>query len=115
MITNEMIEQLLTHIKEDYYKFQLRMYREISNKEDMYLQIERFNGSLRYTTGKNYIKVIREGSVHSFIVLEDNKQFKQGDILKAASWNAPAKNKARGNIITGDLSNVNWCGTEYLR
>ena len=50
--------------------------------------------------GKKYIKLVCDKSVHCFIVNTDtDKQFKYGDILKPASWNAPAKNFARGNIF----------------
>ena len=37
---------------------------------------------------------------------------KRGDILKAASWNAPATNKARGNIF--EEYTVQWTGPLYL-
>ncbi len=54
--------------------------------------------------------------VWGFIVKTDtDKKFRKGDILKAASWAAPARNKARGNILEGDFSWVRWTGPEYLR
>jgi hypothetical protein len=37
---------------------------------------------------------------------------KKGDILKAASWNMPAQNAARGNIF-GDYI-VRWTGALYM-
>ena len=39
--------------------------------------------------------------------------FKKGDILKAASWSAPAKNRARGNILEGNYP-IQWTGPLYL-
>jgi hypothetical protein len=71
-----------------------------------------FEDSLSYQDGKVYIKVyIKDSSVHSFIVKEDTKQFKKGDILKAASWKAPAKNFARGNVFSVDsYKYVSWLG-----
>ena len=64
--------------------------------------------------GRKYAKVITGNgmwaSVHSFIVLADDGKFKAGDILKAASDKAPARNKARGNVLGGDLSRVRWTG-----
>ena len=45
-----------------------------------------------YKVNKRYTKIIRGGSVHCFV---DNTN---GNVLKAASWNAPAKH-ARGNIF----------------
>jgi hypothetical protein len=43
-------------------------------------------------------------------VKEDDNKFKKGDILMAASWKAPAKNFARGNIIEGNMSRIQWTG-----
>ena len=45
---------------------------------------------------------------------EDDKKFKAGDILKAAGYNAPARNQARGNILEGNFSWVQWTGPAYL-
>lgn len=66
--------------------------------------------------GKRYTKVVRarkeggeHGSVYCFI--DQN-----GDILKPASWRAPAKH-ARGNLFTldGGLNGVGAYGPNYLR
>jgi hypothetical protein len=71
-----------------------------------------FEDGLDYNVGSKYIKVIRKDnqtSVHSFIVNTDkDKKFKYGDILKAASWNAPARNFARGNVF--GKYKVRWVG-----
>jgi hypothetical protein len=75
--------------------------------------IKEFCESLCTSEGKSYIKVIigPQRSVHSFIVKEDGPMFKRGDILKAASWAAPAKNFARGTVLdTGSYSNISWTG-----
>lgn len=61
--------------------------------------------------GGRYVKVTRLGSgVHCFVDISN------GDVLKAASFNAPAK-KARGNIFNPDngLSGVDHSGAKYLR
>jgi hypothetical protein len=71
-------------------------------------QIKLFNESFRVDFGQSYAKIIKDGSVYGFIVLKAG-QFKVGDVLKAASWKAPAKNFARGNVFTG-VSNVQWTG-----
>ena len=71
--------------------------------------IEEFCEGVTFKEGSKYIKVIRETSVHSFIVKEDDGKFKKGDILKAASWNAPARNFARGNILKGGYK-ISWTG-----
>jgi len=71
--------------------------------------------------GQKYQRVIHtsmggQRSVHSFIVLRDHttKQglvLKQGDILKAASWKAPAMNFTRGNILEQNyVGRVRWTG-----
>ena len=45
--------------------------------------------------GKRYSKVVYNGSVYAFVDKSN------GDVLKPASWNAPAKH-ARGNIFNDD-------------
>jgi len=47
---------------------------------------------LTFQKGKNYIKIIDDGSVYGFVNMAN------GDVLKAAGWNAPAKH-ARANIF----------------
>jgi len=47
--------------------------------------------------GRKYAKVIVGDSVHTFV----NKE--NGDILKAASFKAPAKNGVRGSIFAEDF------------
>jgi len=73
--------------------------------------IKEFDASIRYEIHRKFIKVITgpQTGVHSFIMREDDGKFKRGDILKAASWRAPAKNFARGNVLM-PLSNVRWTG-----
>tara|TARA_R100000008_G_scaffold59827_1_gene37478 strand:- start:59 stop:412 length:354 start_codon:yes stop_codon:yes gene_type:complete len=67
---------------------------------------------IRY--GKKYIKIVCNNSVAAFVVGVDNdKKFKKGDILKAAGWNAPARNAARGNVLDGGYA-INWTGPLYL-
>jgi hypothetical protein len=61
--------------------------------------------------GQRYVKVVRKGeSVYAFIDKEN------GDVLKPASWKAPAKH-ARGNIFKPD-NGLGCCGpysVAYLR
>jgi len=49
--------------------------------------------SMKLTKGSKYAKVHINGSVHSFVDLTN------GNVLKPASWRAPAKH-ARGNILS---------------
>lgn len=72
-----------------------------------------FNDGVHYTVGKKYIKVVTGSSVHSFIVNTDtDSKFRKGDILKAASWAAPARNSSRGNIMTDYTTQ--WTGAPYI-
>mgnify|MGYP001557725153 CR=1 FL=1 len=67
------------------------------------------------TNGKKFIKICKaKYGVHSFIVKEDFKHFKKGDVLKPASWRAPALNQARGNVLKGNYP-IQWTGPLYLR
>ena len=59
-------------------------------------------------------KIVRDNTVWGFIVKNDFKHFRKGDILKAAGFNAPALNQARGNILDDDYS-IAWTGPHYLK
>jgi hypothetical protein len=102
------INQLVDNIKADYARWSKNM---TSYRQEM---IDEFNARVRVTEGKKYYKVIQGTSVWGFIVKEDGGKFRKGDILKAAGWNAPATNSARGNIIDGGYS-IQWTGPMYLR
>ena len=99
----------IAHIKADYAGWGERSaIREV--------MIQEFNSGCVFDIHRKFIKVVtgRAGygntSVHSFIMLEDDGKFKRGDILMSASWNAPAKNFARGNVLAGKLDRVTWTG-----
>jgi len=108
----DQIQTLLETIKQDYFRWTSRNgTKELSDHNHQ--MISEFNEGLTYSEGKKYIKVLSNRSVWGFVMINDDKMFKAGDILKAAGWNAPARNKARGNIFT-DLSWVQWTGPAYL-
>ena len=75
-----------------------------------------FAENIEFEEGRKYIKVTKklgtQTMVWGFIMKDDDKKFLAGDILKAASWSAPARNKARGNIFTG--FDIRWTGPHYL-
>jgi hypothetical protein len=77
----------------------------------------RFPGSdtqFVYEIGKKYVKIISQSHYghqhsrhsHSYVVIGDQGKFKHGDILKSASWKAPAKNFSRGNVLTGNYEHI---------
>jgi len=77
--------------------------------------IEEFNESISYSVGQKYIKIVKGGSVWGFVVNTDkDKKFRKGDILKAASWAAPARNATRGNVLDGGYS-IACTGPHYLK
>ena len=78
-------------------------------------QIDAFDDNVEVKHGKKYIKIVGGVStgVWGFIVNTDSdKKFKKGDILMAAVYNAPARNKARGNLFDGYT--IRWTGPLYL-
>ncbi len=95
----------LTKIKADYHRWQDITEGCIKIKTQMF---DDFCESLSYKAGRNYIKVSSGHSTHSFIVAKPTKVFKEGDILMAKSWAAPATNFARGNIF--EDYTIRWTG-----
>jgi hypothetical protein len=72
--------------------------------------IASFKANSRIDFGSKYAKIVLNNSAHSFVVLTDNdKKFNKGDILKSASWAAPARNFSRGNVFNDVLPN-RWLG-----
>lgn len=110
----DQILALIENIKKDYYQWTLQCAKgelsEINKK-----MIAEFNENVEYVEGRKYIKVLQNRSAWGFIVAVDNdKKFKKGDILMAAGYNTPARNKSRGNVF--DLENyaTRWTGANYL-
>jgi len=114
------INTLLKTIKTDYYTYTLRGRDTSELSETNRKMIREFNDNLTANYGQKYIKIVKgdgcSQSVWGFVVNTDtDKVFQRGDILKAAGWAAPARNKPRGNILKGDFSWVRWTGPEYLK
>ena len=73
---------------------------------------EKFIEGIGYLPGIKYLKIVTDNCVWGFINLK-NENFKEGDILKAANYNAPTLNKPRGNIFN-DNYDISWTGPKYL-
>ena len=115
MNLQEAIDKLLGKIKDDYilWSSKGKGYQALGGyfKES----VDEHDSKMQVKYGQKYIKIIRENSVWGFIVNTDNDRvFKKGDILKAAGWNAPARNAARGNIFDDDYF-IQWTGPLYLK
>jgi len=108
------IQTLIQKCKADYTKFATAGGRGTPEPDSYFGKtLANFEDSFTIKEGKKYIKIIRENGVWGFIVKEDGPKFKRGDILKAAGWNAPATNAARGNIF--EEFSVAWTGPHYLK
>ena len=109
---DEGIKNLMAGAKADYVKWSTSGGKELSgySKE----QVEQWDNKTKIKEGKKYIKIVQDTGVFCFIVKEDFKHFKKGDVLKAAGYNAPALNSARGNVLTGNYA-IQWTGPLYLK
>lgn len=107
------IETLIEAIKEDYVSWTSRRSTDYELSDINKSMIAEFSAGLHYTEGKKYTKVMTQNSVWGFIMQDDDAKFKKGDILMAAGRNAPARNKARGNLFAG--YNITWTGPNYLK
>ena len=109
---DEGIKNLMSGAKEDYVRMSTSGGRELTgySKE----QVDNWDNKTKVMPGKKYIKIVQDTGVFCFIAKEDFKHFKKGDILKAAGYNAPALNSARGNVLTGNYP-IQWTGPLYLK
>jgi hypothetical protein len=87
-------------------------------KEIVKANDEKFNNVLKSSIvvehGRRYVRLVKvDASSRSAYCFVDTKN---GDVLKAASWKAPAKG-ARGNIFNDDngLTGMGPYGAAYLR
>jgi hypothetical protein len=109
---NKALEILKEVVRADYENFFNRNgERELGTYAEE--QLRDFDEKWQVNFGKKYIKIIKDRAVWGFIVnVENDKKFKYGDILKAAGYNAPARNAARGNVF--ENYEVRWTGPLYL-
>jgi hypothetical protein len=109
---NDGINNMMEAAKADYVRMSTIGDKELTGYSLEQTQL--WDSKTKVREGKKYIKVIQDTGVFCFIVKEDFKHFKKGDILKAAGWNAPALNSPRGNVLTGDYQ-IQWTGPLYLK
>jgi ribosomal protein L15 len=111
MLKKEM-DQYLAAIKADYRKWNTSRNLTPEQQKIADEMAAEFDANLRIDEGTKYLKVVSKGSVHSFVVIKADSKFKNGDILKAASWASPARNFTRGNVLTGNFGSVRWTGAQ---
>ena len=108
----EGISNMMSGAKADYERWSTKAHGEQSQwAKD---SVAEWDSKTKVSQGKKYIKVVQDTGVFCFIAKEDFKHFKKGDILKAAGYNAPALNSARGNVLTGNYP-IQWTGPLYLK
>ena len=80
-----------------------RFLKEIDGSKDKF--------GIEFETGSKYVKIVSisgggSRSVHSFV------EKANGNILRAASWKAPARNFIRGNVFdqASYINRVSWTG-----
>ena len=115
----EAIEKVLEAMREDYKRWSNAC---ASHDESAHSRIrdemeENYCNGLEVTEGSRYWKIIgsngggSQRSVKGFIAKAGDKKFREGDMLKAAGWAAPARNFARGNVLDGyRVDEVRWTG-----
>lgn len=105
------LDALLDGIADNYVKISYIKYANSDDATKLKAKRDEFRKDLGYVEGSKYIKITRNdgGSAWGFVVKGDtDKQFKRGDVLKAAGWATPARNFARGNVFT--KASFTWTG-----
>jgi len=90
-------------------------YMEFCSRDEMK---RRFISSIKIEQLQKWVKITADNGVKMFIVTAPNVErngtsglFEIGDILKPASYKAPTKNFARGNVFKpGGLKSIRWTG-----
>ena len=100
---DEAMDNLFVKIQEDYAKLNMT---------------HRTSLDLSLKVGRKFIKVVEGTRVWGFIAKVDGVHkgvpMLKGDILKAATWRAPAKH-SRGSIFDSEMhKSFSWTGPNYL-
>lgn len=104
----------MVHINDLYYMIDLAVldYRRRFPDDEAF--VDDFRKGFDIEVGRKYIKILNKGAAWAFIVKADDDKFKAGDVLKPASYAAPARNAARGNVIDKHFPALRWTGPAYL-
>ena len=105
------ITNMMLGAKNDYIKMSTSGGKELTgySKE----QVDNWDNKTKVSMGKKYIKIVQDTGVFAFVMKEDSGHLKKGDVLKAAGYNKPALNAARGNVLTGNYY-IQWTGPLYM-
>ena len=105
------IAVMMQGAKDDYIKMSTSGGKELTgySKE----QVDNWDNKTKVSEGKKYIKIVQDTGVFAFVMKEDSGHLKKGDILKAAGYNKPALNSARGNVLNGNYY-IQWTGPLYM-
>ena len=108
---NDGIVNMMTGAKDDYIKMSTSGGKELTgySKE----QVDNWDNKTKVIEGKKYIKIVQDTGVFAFVMKEDSGHLKKGDVLKAAGYNKPALNSARGNVLNGNYY-IQWTGPLYM-
>ena len=115
----EAIENVLQAMREDYKRWSsaCASHDSAAHSRIKTEMEENYCNGLRVEENRRYWKITGSNgggsstSVKGFIVKAGDKKFREGDMLKAAGWAAPARNFARGNVLDGTgVDNVRWTG-----
>ena len=104
----EGVNNMMAGAKEDYIRMSTSNgKKELSgySKE----QVDSWDDKTKTKVGQKYIKIVHDTGVFGFVNIHDNGRFKKGDIFKAAGYNKPALNSARGNVLEGNYY-IQWTG-----
>ena len=109
------IEKLLESMKEDYKRWSDRCADGEKSRAINTTMYEEYCDGLTVEENRRYWKITGKSgssrSVKGFIAKAGDKKFREGDMLKAAGWAAPARNFARGNVLDGTgVKMVRWTG-----
>ena len=105
------ITNMMLGAKNDYIRMSTSGGKELTgySKE----QVDNWDNKTKVSEGKKYIKIVQDTGVFAFVMKEDSGHLKKGDILKAAGYNKPALNSARGNVLNGNY-HIQWTGPLYM-